>query len=69
MALPGGGRAARADNAERGPSIRALLRLREYRLLIIIAALVLGSNAMEIHCDDPLESGRNIAANRQPVVV
>jgi PPP family 3-phenylpropionic acid transporter len=33
-------------NAERGPSIRALLRLREFRLLIIIAALVLGSNAM-----------------------
>jgi PPP family 3-phenylpropionic acid transporter len=46
MALPALARAGPTPRGGAVPSIRELLRLREFRLLIIIAALVLGSHAM-----------------------
>jgi PPP family 3-phenylpropionic acid transporter len=45
-ALPASPRSGPTPRGDAGPSIRELLRLREFRLLIIIAALVLGSHAM-----------------------
>jgi PPP family 3-phenylpropionic acid transporter len=46
MALPASPRNGPTPRGDAVPSIRELLRLREFRLLIIIAALVLGSHAM-----------------------